>query len=164
MTAKEFQTTILPAYGAMAATARRILGDEDIAKDAVQDVMRTLWENRQRLDVMTDGGAYAVRAVRNRCIDICRRGSAAIMTPVEDVADDIADEETDDTGRLELLTKAIENLGESRRTILRLSLSGKSGAEISAVTKINEGTVRQHLSRARKELRNMIVKYEEKER
>lgn len=164
MTAKEFQTTIVPAYGVMAATARRILGDEEIAKDAVQDVMRTLWENRQRLGVTTDGAAYAVRAVRNRCIDICRRGSATITTPVEDVADDIADDEPDDTGRLELLTKAIENLGEPRRTILRLSLSGKSGAEISAVTKINEGTVRQHLSRARKELRNMIVKYEEKER
>ena len=49
MTAKEFQTTILPAYGAMAATARRILGDEEIAKDAVQDVMRTLWETGNAL-------------------------------------------------------------------------------------------------------------------
>lgn len=160
MTAEEFKSTILPAYGAMAATARKILGDDEIAKDAVQDVMRALWEGRERLNAVANGAAYAIRAVRNRCLDIHRQNAGTVMTAVDDVAETIAVEENDDLRRLELLSSAIEQLGEPRRTILRLSLSGKSGIEIARAVYMNEGTVRQHLSRSRKELRKLIIQYE----
>lgn len=160
MTATEFQTTILPAYGAMEAVARRMLGDDEIARDTVQDVMRTLWEGRDHICGVTNGAAYAIRAVRNRCLDILRQKPAVDTSPIDEVADDIAEDCDDDTRRMELLLKSIEKLGEPRRTILRLSLAGKSGAEIARAVDMNEGTVRQHLSRSRKELRKLILQYE----
>lgn len=160
MTATEFQSIILPAYGAMEAVAKRMLGDDAIAMDAVQDVMRTLWESRQRIVGVTNGAAYAVRAVRNRCLDILRQKPAADLTPVDSLTEELAEDDEDDARRIDMLLKAIDNLGEPRQTILRLSLEGKSGAEIARKVNMNEGTVRQHLSRSRKELRKLIIQYE----
>ena len=164
MTATEFKSVILPAYGAMTAVARKLLGDRQSAEDAVQDVMRSLWEGRENIIVNGAGAAYAVRSVRNRCLDILRRKPADTDTPIENVADTIADDDCDDTQRLERLSAAIDNLGEPRRTILRLSLAGKSGAEIAATVNLSETNVRQHLSRSRKELRKLIMQYENDER
>ena len=137
MTATEFKSVILPAYGAMTAVARKLLGDRQSAEDAVQDVMRSLWEGRENIIVNGAGAAYA---------------------------DTIADDDFDDTQRLERLSAAIDNLGEPRRTILRLSLAGKSGAEIAATVNLSETNVRQHLSRSRNELRKLIMQYENDER
>lgn len=164
MTATEFKSAILPAYGAMSAIARKILGDRENAEDAVQDVMRSLWEGRERIEISGAAAAYAVRAVRNRCLDILRRKPAEATTPIESVADTVADDNTDDIKRLERLSTAIDNLGEPRRTILRLSLAGKSGAEIASTVSLSETNVRQHLSRSRKELRKLIIQYENDER
>lgn len=161
MTANEFQTNILPAYGAMTAVAHRMLGDAEGAADVVQDVMRTLWEARDRLNVTVCGAGYAVRAVRNRCLDVLRRQPQISGVPVESVSDVMTDTDADaGSERLEALAFAIDNLDEPRRTILKLSLSVKSGKEIAAKMGLTEANVRQYLSRSRKELRKLILKYE----
>lgn len=156
MTATEFQTTILPAYGAMLAVARRILSDD--GADAVQEVMKKLWERHQSLDATMCGAAYACRAVRNRCLDILRCRPTTADVPLDNVANTIADDsENDNSEQLAQLAAAIDALGEPRRTILRLSLDGKAGAEIAAAVNISEANVRQYLSRTRKELRKTIL-------
>lgn len=164
MTATQFKTVIIPAYGAMKAVAGRILGDRDSAEDAVQDVMRSLWENRERIEISSAGAAYAVRAVRNRCLDLLRRKPATATTPIEEVSETLPDDISDDFRRIEHLSIAIDTLGEPRKTILRLSLAGKSGAEIARTVNLSEANVRQHLSRSRKELRKLIIQYENDER
>ena len=45
MTAQQYKDNILGCYSSMLAVARRILGNEDEAQDAVQDVCRRLWEH-----------------------------------------------------------------------------------------------------------------------
>ncbi|MGM9853960.1 MAG: RNA polymerase sigma factor [Muribaculaceae bacterium] len=158
MTATEFQNNILPAYGAMLAVACRMLGDREGASDAVQELMKKLWEEHERLDAGVSGAAYACRAVRNRCIDIIRCRRSASDIPIDSLADDIAEpEDNDDSVRMIELATAIDRLGEPRRTILRLSLDGKSGAEIAAEVGMTEQNVRQYLSRTRKELRKTIL-------
>lgn len=158
MTATEFQNNILPAYGAMLALAQRMLGDREAAMDAVQELMRKLWEEHDRIDAGAGGAAYACRAVRNRCIDIIRCRKSVADIPIDRLADDIAEPEEDvESLRIIGLTSAIDRLGEPRRTILRLSLDGKSGAEIASLVGFSESSVRQYLSRTRKELRKTIL-------
>ena len=158
MTATEFQNNILPAYGAMLAVACRMLGDREEASDAVQELMKRLWEEHDRLDAGAAGAAYACRAVRNRCIDIIRSRRLGADVPIDSLADDIAEPDDDDgSARMIELASAVDRLGEPRRTILRLSLDGKSGAEIATEVGMTEQSVRQYLSRTRKELRKTIL-------
>ena len=54
----------------MAAT---ILHDDDLAADAVQDSFVRLWRMRWRLGLMKDPQGFAMRTLRNLCIDMLRR-------------------------------------------------------------------------------------------
>lgn len=140
------------------SVALRILGNREMAMDAVQDMMKKLWENCEQLNVEVCGAAYACRAVRNRCLDILRLHKPITDVSVDSLPDDIV--EPDDgvaAERMIELTAAIDRLDEPRKTILRLSLDGKSGAEIAKAVGISEPNVRQYLSRTRKELRKTIL-------
>lgn len=152
MNASQFKELILPTYSAMEIAARRILHDADSASDAVQDVMRRLWEMHQDIDIDINLTAYAVRAVTNRCIDIVRRRRP---TTDIDTLSDVADETDDERAELlEMLNRTIATLGEPRHTIITMSLDGYSTADIAKEVGMTDANVRQILSRTRKELKN----------
>lgn len=160
MTAAEFKTDILPAYGAMMALAVRLTRSQDMAADIVQDVVHGLWEKHSSLVFKESPVAFAMRSVRNRCIDVLRHESHKVSMH-EGIQDEQAqDDDCDDlmAERLVALQRGIEELGEPRRTIIRLSLKGLQAREIAIQVALSEANVRQMLSRARKQLRILILK------
>lgn len=154
MNALEFKELVLPAYAVMEAVALRILHSPDDAADAVQDVMRKLWERHEEIDIRTNITAYAVRSVTNKCLDIVRN-----RPPTEDVdkfADIVDEDETQKVVLLEKLDRAIAELDEPRHTIVVMSLEGRRTVDIAQATGLGEANVRQLLSRTRKELRTKL--------
>lgn len=154
MNALEFKNLVLPAYGVMETAARRILRTPDDAADAVQDVMRKLWERHEEIDIHTNITAYAVRSVTNRCMDIVRNSRPTAQ--VESIADVVDETEDEKVALLESLDRAIAALDEPRHTIMTMSLDGFHTADIARKTGLGEANVRQILSRVRKELRNKL--------
>lgn len=57
----------------MQRMAARLLHDDDLAADAVQETLIQLWHRRWRLGMMKDYRGYCMRTLRNRCIDILRQ-------------------------------------------------------------------------------------------
>lgn len=160
MTASEFKTHFIPAYGAMLALAQRMLvGAADDADDVVQDVFRGLWEQCSELSLPANPVAFALRCVRNRCLDVLRRPERFVsLEGTPSVLCSVSDEEVNGLEeRLVVLTRYVYELAEPRQTILRASMRGVSAAEIARNMGLSEANVRQILSRTRRELRNLVI-------
>lgn len=165
MTALEFRNNILPCYGAMLALAERLLHCREDACDTVQDVIRTLWERYETLNIPPQSNhAFVLRCVRNRCLDRLRRGHETVSLETTINGREISDnyfsmrEEEDETAqRIEQLLSSIENLPDTRRSVMKMNLAGKSVSEIAEAMALTEANVRQILSRTRKKLREILV-------
>lgn len=129
--------------------ATSILGDEESAKDIVQDVFEKVWT---RTLPILNLEAYVTRAVRNACIDLLRSRKDVTDEFPEEVADSV--ECWDDR---ELVKMAMAQLPERQRSVVHLKdIEGYSYEEISKVVGVPENQVRTILSRARKSMRNYI--------
>lgn len=158
MTAQQYKDNILGCYSSMLTVARRILGNEDEAQDAVQDVCRRLWERCTEIATPTNPGAFCAVTVRNYCLDVIRsRPLDAGDEPLAYIAESKADNETDAEGTEELLQKAIDQLEQRSRQIIKWGLQGRSYGQMAAELHTSEANVRQVTSRARRQLRNIIV-------
>lgn len=129
--------------------ATSILGDEESAKDVVQDVFEKVWT---RTLPILNLDAYVTRAVRNACIDLIR-SRKEVTDELPEVAGDCV-ERWDDR---ELVRMAMSQLSERQRTVVHLKdIEGYSYEEISKVVGVQENQVRTILSRARKTMRDYI--------
>ena len=68
--------------------ARKILVDEDDAREVVQKVFIALWEKREDIDLTTSMKAYLYTSTRNRCFNFLqkRRLSTVEMEAAPDPA------------------------------------------------------------------------------
>ena len=134
----------------------------DEAEDVVQEIGIKLWERRSELDTLRSVEAYAMSAVRNRCLDYTRSPHNRMEELVE--AHDTAHEQTpyqmvEQADMAAFVRRLIERLPEQQQTVIRLrDVEGYELDEISEITGINEGAVRTILSRARQKIREEILK------
>ena len=56
-------------YLSMCMIARRIVEDEDVAKDLVQEIFIRLWEKRKTYDFQEMTDIFLYVSVRNKCFD-----------------------------------------------------------------------------------------------
>ena len=66
---KQFKELFLSEYGRMYKAAYILLGDEDEAKDVVQDIFAKLWEGTISLREESQR-TFLLTCVRNRCLNI----------------------------------------------------------------------------------------------
>lgn len=129
--------------------ATSILGDEESAKDVVQDVFEKVWT---RTLPILNLDAYVTRAVRNACIDLIRS-----RKEVTDELPEVAGDSVERWDDRELVRMAMSQLSERQRTVVHLKdIEGYSYEEISQVVGVQENQVRTILSRARKTMRDYI--------
>lgn len=145
-----------PARDRMYRYARTLLGDRDEALDTVQDVIGRLWRMGKALEEVRDPEAFAIRSVRNSCIDRlrCRRNMDREVFP-EIVQRAEAEKWTD----VQMVRTAMGRLPEKQRTVIHLKdIEGFGTDEIAGILGIRENQTRMILSRARKALREIIIR------
>jgi len=134
----------------------------DEAEDVVQDIGIRLWERRDELEALRSIEAYAMSAVRNRCLDYARSPHNRTDELQED--DDSAHEQTpyqlvEQADMAAFVRKLINRLPEQQQMVIRLrDVEGYELEEIAEILGMNEGTVRTNLSRARQKIREEILK------
>ncbi len=138
-----------------------MLGNEDDAKDVVQDVYLKLWDKRDSLNSIYNDQGYCMRAVRNMCLDRLRTAAPDIVDkppeelPIISEDDSSSGIERNETARL--IKQCIANLPKQQQQVIRLRELGEcSMQEIMEATGLNAVNVRVLLSRARKALRNQL--------
>jgi RNA polymerase sigma-70 factor (ECF subfamily) len=163
MPARDFKTEVLPISNKLLRMARQILQNEEEAKDVLQDVFLKLWQKREELEKVDNLEAFAVRMIRNRCLDVIRSRRTVSMEVMK--KNNKEEEDSSDTDYLEnaemsrLVKKIIGGLPELQRTVIQLrDIEQMEYEEIAKSTDMNVNTIRVNLSRARKKVRDEILK------
>ncbi|MCH2173326.1 sigma-70 family RNA polymerase sigma factor [Myxococcota bacterium] len=152
--------------------AKRVLRDEELARDVVQDSFLKAYRSLERFEGRSSFYTWLYRLVMNRCIDYKRRDRTPSQVELEEGrALDLAAGAVEGSGpeggalgevyRGELRSKvavAIEALPEdSRQTFELREIDGLSYAEIARIQGIPKGTVMSRLHYARRRLREALA-------
>jgi len=149
------------------ATLIRILGDFDLAEEAVQEAFAIAVESWPRDGVPDNPGAWVVRAARNRAIDRLRRErryeeklrELELLMP--GLPDDPADESSLPDDRLRLFfTCCHPALAPQTRVALTLrTLGGLTTPEVARAFLSGEAAMQQRLVRAKRKIRQAGIPY-----
>ncbi|MEO6521010.1 MAG: sigma-70 family RNA polymerase sigma factor [Mucilaginibacter sp.] len=134
----------------------RLVKDEEIAQELLQDLFMTIWKDREKLNPEKSFKSYLYKVAENlvyayfrqiaknkRLIDKLILSAVEFDSNAEDIM--IVKENHD------LLKKAIENLSPQRKQIYTLcKLEGKSYEEVSKELSISTSTIRDHIVKANK--------------
>jgi RNA polymerase sigma-70 factor (ECF subfamily) len=163
MLARDFKTDVLPMSNKLLRFAFQILQNEEEAKDVLQDTFLKLWQKRDELEKVENLEAFAFRMIRNRCLDVIRVRRTVSLEIVK--KDKLPGEEVSDTDQLEnsdsvnLIKRIISELPDIQRTIIQLrDIEQLEYEEIAEATEMNVNAIRVNLSRARKKVRDEILK------
>jgi RNA polymerase sigma-70 factor, ECF subfamily len=139
--------------------ARRILRDVDLAEDAVQQALVTVWRELPNLRDPDRFGAWSTRILARDCFGAARTSRRAMVRLVSltpEVEPSTADA-TDGIAQRDQLDRAFRRLPPDQRAILVLRhYVGLEPSEIAATLGIPAGTVRSRLHYAHREMRAAI--------
>jgi RNA polymerase sigma factor (sigma-70 family) len=162
MTAQEFKILVFPLRSKLYRFSKRILDDEEEAKDIVQEVFIKLWKKGDGLKEYKSIEALAMVTTRNQCLDklkakkIPSESIDKLRSEVEAKENEEMQDLSDIIQRIHLI---IKTLPELQRTVIQLrDIEGYDFEEISGILNMNENAVRVNLSRARKKIREILTK------
>ena len=161
MEQKEFLNTILPYKDTLYRLAKRLLVSSDEAEDAVQEVFLKLWKGRDKIDNYRSPEAFAITMTKNYCLDRLKSKQASNLKIVHNNYKNSENIERTIEGNegVELVTKIMETLPEKQKMIMQLrDIEQFEFAEISQMLEIKETAIRVSLSRARKLVREQLIK------
>jgi len=152
-----FEDVFRRMRGDLVRYAGRIVRDDALAHDLVQDVFFDLWMARDRLDPGQSLRAYLFRSTRNRAFNHLRdrRRHSASHAEIRAASDSTANARVGPEEELEAdmlgawLDARIRELPDRQAEALRLSrYGGLSHEEIAEVMEISPRTVNNHIVRA----------------
>jgi RNA polymerase sigma-70 factor (ECF subfamily) len=171
-----FNTLVLHYQDTLFNTARRILGDDELAADATQEAFISAFRS---LRTFRGGSfkAWLMRTVTNAAYDELRRRKRRPTTALEPDGEDpeaideprwladptLSPEETTEAHELEhAMEHCLEGLPfEYRAVVVMADVEGLDYAEVAAAVRVPLGTVKSRLARARLRLRDCLQGFEE---
>ncbi len=158
MTDREFNEYIVEVRARMMRFAITILGHREDAEDVVAQVVERLYLRRESLNKGSLARAFAMTAVRNGCYDHIRYRRLHHSEQLAEGADNGQQSELS-RDRIELVRWAMKQLAERQREVLHLKdIEGYTTSEIAQIYQTSHANIRVILSRARMQLRDIIVK------
>ena len=148
--------------------AFRMLGDEDLAKDVVQETLVTIWQKLKGIKSAEVYKIWIYKIVINKCYDQLRHKKRNREYVADEKTWQILSErfsqmpssqlENDETARIiGLLT---DKLSPKQKTIFILSeIEEMTSDEITEVTGISKTVIKANLYHARKSISAMVKKY-----
>ena len=148
--------------------AFRMLGDEDLAKDVVQETMVTIWQKLNKIRSAEVYKTWIYRIVINKCYDQLRQKKRNREQMADDKTWQVLSEkisqmpssqlENDETARI--IGMLTDKLSPKQKAIFILSeIDEMTSDEITEVTGISKTVIKANLYHARKSISGMIEKY-----
>ncbi len=150
------------------SVAFRMLGNEDQAKDVVQETMVTIWQKLKKIKTSQVYKTWIYRIVVNKCYDEMRKRKRnpefvadeqtwGVISNMISEGPSIALENSEISKIISILT---ERLSTKQKAVFVLSdLEGMSNDEISEITGISKSAVKANLYHARKSISEKIEKF-----
>ena len=157
-----FKITVLPLREKLINISWRMIEDRSDAEDIVQETFLKLWQIREKLDGYNSVEALAVQVAKNLALDKLKQHrpegtdiallflDSGTRNPAEEL------EQHDTVARIRWLISKLPSL---QQTIIRMKdVEGYELAEIAEITGTQVEAVRVNLSRARKKIREQLMK------
>jgi len=160
----EFKGIVLPMSKKLYHFARLLLNDGNEAEDAVQEVCLKLWNMREKLEEFHNLEAFSMKVLKNWCLDRIKMKKPVYVDNLPTEGDrqteyenpHVIMERHDLAG---LLGSILEKLPEQQRMAFQLrDIEGYDYEEIAEIMETNKNTIRVALSRARKKMREELIK------
>jgi RNA polymerase sigma factor (sigma-70 family) len=164
MNLETFQNRVLPAKNKLFRFALRMLGDEDDAKDIVQEVFIRVWNGRDQMDQIQNMEAWCMRITKNLSLDklraVQRKGTQSLENSFNvQHTDKTPDVKTEMGESMQHVSQFIAALPEKQRQIIHLrDVEGYTYNEICDILEIDMNQVKVNLFRARNAVREKLMK------
>ena len=164
MDLEAFQNRVLPTKNKLYRFALRFLGNEEEAKDIVQEVFIRVWNGREQMQQVENWEAWCMRISRNLSLDRVRLINRKQTRPIEESRDihqaDLTPyQSTEMEENMQKITQMIEALPEKQRQVIHLrDVEGYSYQEICDILEIDMNQVKVTLFRARNAVREKLTK------
>jgi RNA polymerase sigma-70 factor (ECF subfamily) len=157
-----FKKIYLKYHGSLYRMALKFVKSEELSKEIVQDVFVKIWENRFQINTTLSFSAYIFRIAHNHIFNLLKRASieVAVKNEILAAAEKASNCTEDDVLSAEyetLAIDAIEQLPPQRKLIFKLCRNeGKSYEEVSYTLGISKSTVRDHMVKAIKSIKDYL--------
>ena len=165
-----FETLVRLYEKRVFALAVRMCGSREDAAEAAQEAFLAAWQGLAFFRGESSFSTWLYRLTSNACVDLLRRegrhrAAAGPSLDDEEAGLDVPDQALspqDEAERRELreaIDRGLEALSPEHRQVLVLrEMHQLSYDEIADVLSLDVGTVKSRISRARKQLRNFLLK------
>jgi RNA polymerase sigma-70 factor (ECF subfamily) len=161
MKQREFVATVLPYKDKLYRLAKRLLVSSEEAEDAVQEVFLKLWKGRSSIKNYKSPEAFAVTMTKNYCLDRLKSKQASNLKIVHSnyQTSENLQKKIEANDGVSLVFRIMETLPEKQRMVLQLrDVEQFEFEEIAEMLESNETAIRVTLSRARKAVREQLLK------
>ena len=164
MNLEAFQNRVLPVKNKLYRFALRMLGNEDDAKDVIQEVFIRVWNGRERMDEVQNMEAWCMRIVKNLSLDKLRsnqrRGTQSLDESFDIQHSEVTPDVKTELGEsMQNVSQLIAALPEKQRQVIHLrDVEGYTYNEICDIMEIDMNQVKVNLFRARNAIREKLSK------
>lgn len=162
MNQKTFMRLIDPVKDKVYRLALRLLISKEAAEDATQEVIMKLWNRKDKLKHYTNVDAFAMTITKNHCFDqlkLKQNNNLSIIHVNYDSKENNSQESLEIRDELEQVSQILNSLPAQQKLIFQLrDVEQYEYEEISKITQMNATAIRVALSRARKTIREELIK------
>jgi len=162
MNQSDFLKVVLPFKDKVFRLAKRLLVSTEEAEDATQELLFKLWRSREKITNYKNVEAFAMTMTKNYCYDRLKSKQANNLTLVHS---NYQEKETSLDKKMEYqdsvnqVHQLIQNLPEQQKIIIQLrDVEQYDFEEICKMVDMKPTAVRVALSRARKSIREALIK------
>ena len=142
--------------------ATRLLHDASQAEDIVQDAVLSFLRSLDRGTKIRNSESFLMRTVRNACLDVIRYSSVRTAVPVEELKSSgpamQGEKAVELSDQIAQVARTLEKLPENYRSVFILrDMMGYELTEIARMMDMKEPAVRKALSRARMQIREILL-------
>ena len=159
MDASMFNSLFTALSGKLYRLAKSMLRHTEEAEDALQEVQLKLWEKHYELDAVENPEGFAMRTMRNLCLDKIRKVHDTSELNEELISKNKNPyEQTELNDLTDRIKGLIDRLPEMQRSIIRMrDVEEMEISEIAYIMKLTENAVTVNLSRARTKVKTQIL-------
>lgn len=162
MNQSDFLKSVMPFKDKVFRLAKRLLVSSEEAEDATQELYFKLWRNKEKLANYKNVEAFAMTMTKNYCFDRLKSKQASNLTLVhsnyqeKETALETKIEQRDSVNQVHEL---IDMLPEQQKLVIQLrDIEQYDFEEIGKMLEMKPTAVRVTLSRARKTIRQELIK------
>jgi RNA polymerase sigma factor (sigma-70 family) len=138
--------------------ALRILRDEALAQDAVQEAFLAIWRSADRfLAERAKASTWVLTLVHRRAVDLVRREARRRGEPLDEVDEPLVDDKTEHVFRRRVVQEALGQLPADQRQALELAYyGGYTQSELADRLQQPLGTVKSRMFSGLARLRELL--------